>query len=303
MQILTSQIEWFLEMSQTQKRLSPHTIKAYRIDLSQFQRFLGDHIVDKATLGEYIKYLNATYSPRSAKRKLASVHAFYQTLMENDVIEHTPFDRLRVQIHPPKQLPRVIPEQVISILLQSAYNAYTPDKPLSLRDIIVLELLFSTGMRVSELCALSPRTVQLNEHSVRFIIQGKGQKERILELSNPELLALLKKYTSIFHDVINSQQSFLINNQYHPLSTQSVRRIIQRHINSVNINDHITPHMFRHTFATSLLEAGVDIRYIQSLLGHSSIATTQIYTYVATSKQSLLLAEHHPRNKMTFALI
>lgn len=303
MQILTSQIEWFLEMSQTQKRLSPHTIKAYRIDLSQFQRFLGDHIVDKATLGEYIKYLNATYSPRSAKRKLASVHAFYQTLMENDVIEHTPFDRLRVQIHPPKQLPRVIPEQVISILLQSAYNAYTPDKPLSLRDIIVLELLFSTGMRVSELCALSPRTVQLNEHSVRFIIQGKGQKERILELSNPELLALLKKYTSIFHDVINSQQSFLINNQYHPLSTQSVRRIIQRHINSVNINDHITPHMFRHTFATSLLEAGVDIRYIQSLLGHSSIATTQIYTYVATSKQSLLLAEHHPRNKMNFSLM
>ena len=303
MQILTSQIEWFLEMSQTQKRLSPHTIKAYRIDLAQFQRFLGDHIVDKATLGEYIKYLNATYSPRSAKRKLASVHAFYQTLMENDVIEHTPFDRLRVQIHPPKQLPRVIPEQVISILLQSAYNAYTPDKPLSLRDIIVFELLFSTGMRVSELCALSPRTVQLNEHSVRFIIQGKGQKERILELSNPELLVLLKKYTSIFHDVINSQQSFLINNQYHPLSTQSVRRIIQRHINSVNINDHITPHMFRHTFATSLLEAGVDIRYIQSLLGHSSIATTQIYTYVATSKQSLLLAEHHPRNKMTFSLI
>lgn len=303
MQILTSQIEWFLEMSQTQKRLSPHTIKAYRIDLSQFQCFLGDHIVDKATLGEYIKYLNATYSPRSAKRKLASVHAFYQTLLENDVIERTPFDRLRVQIHPPKQLPRVIPEQVISILLQSAYNAYTPDKPLSLRDIIVLELLFSTGMRVSELCALSPRTVQLNEHSVRFIIQGKGQKERILELSNPELLVLLKKYTSIFHDVINSQQSFLINNQYHPLSTQSVRRIIQRHINSVNINDHITPHMFRHTFATSLLEAGVDIRYIQSLLGHSSIATTQIYTYVATSKQSLLLAEHHPRNKMTFSLI
>lgn len=303
MQTLSSQIAWFLDMSRNQKRLSPHTIKAYRIDLLQLQRFVGDHTVDKVMLGQYIKHLNETFSPRSVKRKLASIHIFYQTLMEHDVIDHTPFDRLHIHIHPPKQLPRVIPEQVITILLQSVYNAYTPEKPLTLRDIIVFELLFSTGMRVSELCALSPRTVQLNEHSVRFIIQGKGQKERILELSNPELLVLIKKYASIFHDVISSQQAFLINNQYHPLSTQSVRRIIQHHINAVNINDHITPHMFRHTFATSLLEAGVDIRYIQSLLGHSSIATTQIYTYVATTKQALLLAEYHPRNKMTFSLM
>ncbi len=303
MQTLAQQIEWFLEMSQTQKRLSSHTIKAYRIDLLQFQCFVGGQAVDKAVLGKYIKYLNETYSPRSSKRKVASIHVFYQALMENDVIDHSPFEHLRVHIHSPKQLPRVIPESVITTLLQNAYKAYTPEKPLTLRDIVVLELLFSTGMRVSELCSLSPETVHLGEHSVRFVIQGKGQKERILELSNPELLALLKKYSSIFCDVIRMQQSFLLNNHYHPLSTQSVRRIVQRHMHSVDIIDHITPHMFRHTFATSLLDAGVDIRYIQSLLGHSSIATTQIYTYVATSKQSLLLAEHHPRNKMAFSLI
>lgn len=303
MHTLSSQVAWFLDMNQAQKRLSPHTVKAYRTDLLQFQCFVGEHTVDKALLCQYIKYLNETFSPRSAKRKLASIHVFYQTLLENNEIEHTPFDHLRIQIRPPKQLPRIIPEQIINALLQNSYNCYTSENPLTLRDIVVFELLFSTGMRVSELCSLSPKTVQINAYSARFIIQGKGHKERILELSNPELLALLKKYVSIFQDAINSQQTFLINNQYRPLSSQSVRRIIQHHISSANINYHVTPHMFRHTFATSLLEAGVDIRYIQSLLGHSSIATTQIYTYVATKKQSLLLAKHHPRNKMTFSLM
>ena len=106
----------------------------------------------------------------------------------------------------------------------------------------------------------------------------------------------------MFSEEIQAQGAILFNRRGRPLSPQSVRRIINKYLNQIDASSHITPHMFRHTFATSLLEAGVDIRYIQSLLGHSSISTTQIYTHVTARQQTLLLAEKHPRGKMTFSL-
>lgn len=299
---LSELITWYLEMSKHEKRLSPHTIKAYQIDLNQFLCFVNGRQVDKELLSQYIKYLNSRFSPRAAKRKLASVHAFYRELEFNDQLDYNPFEKLRVRIHIPKQLPRTIPEHIVQGLLKEAYRVYSPDIPWALRDLVVLELLFSTGVRVSELCELTEQTFLLNEEGLQMIIHGKGDKERVLELCSPELLHLVRLYHTSFFKQIHHHNRILINNHGNPLTPQSVRRIIKKYSEKLNLSISITPHMFRHTFATSLLDAGVDIRYIQSLLGHSSISTTQIYTHVTTKRQAILLSENHPRNKMSFTL-
>lgn len=302
MQTLSSLIADYLETGKYEKQLSPDTIKAYRIDLRQFLDFTGGEWADRNMLNQYIKYLNQHFAPRSAKRKLASVRAFYHEMEICGELGENPFNKLHIRIHSPQQLPRVIPEQIVQALLQSAYNAYMPGCREVLRDIVVLELLFSTGLRVSELCALTRNTFLLNDSGLRLLVRGKGRKERILQITTPELLQLVKTYCDAFSKEIQEQGTILFNQRGQSLSPQSVRRIINKYLSQIGESNHVTPHMFRHTFATSLLEAGMDIRYIQSLLGHSSISTTQIYTHVSSKQQTLLLAEKHPRGKMTFSL-
>ena len=302
MQTISSLITDYLETGEYEKQLSPDTIKAYRIDLRQFVGFTEGTWADKNMLNQYIKYLNQHFAPRSVKRKLASVRAFYHEMEISGELEENPFDKLHIRIHSPQQLPRIIPEQIVRALLQSAYNAYTQGCRESLRDILVLELLFSTGLRVSELCALSQDTFLLSNSGLRLLVKGTGRKERIIQITTPELLQLAQTYCDVFSKEIQEQGAILFNRRGHPLSPQSVRRIINKYLNRIGVSNHVTPHMFRHTFATSLLEAGMDIRYIQSLLGHSSISTTQIYTHVTARQQTLLLAEKHPRGKMTFSL-
>ncbi|MCI9506001.1 MAG: tyrosine-type recombinase/integrase [Oscillospiraceae bacterium] len=302
MRTLASLIAAYLETGEYEKQLSPDTIKAYRIDLLQFLDFTEGAWADKVTLDQYIKYLNQHFSPRSVKRKLASVRAFYHEMEISGELDENPFNKLHVRIHAPQQLPRIIPDQVVQALLQTAYDAYAPGRREVLRDIAVLELLFSTGLRVSELCALSRDTFLLSNSELRLLVKGKGRKERVLQITTPELLQLLQTYYNAFSDEIQEQGAILFNRRGRPLCPQSVRRIIDKYIRKIDDASHITPHMFRHTFATSLLEAGMDIRYIQSLLGHSSISTTQIYTHVTARQQTLLLAEKHPRGKMSFSL-
>ena len=302
MQTLSSLIADYLEFSEYEKQLSPNTIKAYRIDLRQFLEFVGNVWPGKSVLNQYIKHINQTFAPRSVKRKLASVRAFYHEMELSGKLDENPFDKLHIRIQSPKQLHRIIQEQVVQALLQSAYDSYIPGCRETLRDIVVLELLFSTGLRVSELCALSKDSFQLGDSELRLLINGKGRKERIIQITTAELLHLLKIYYSEFSKEIEEQESILFNRRGRPISPQSVRRIINKYLKQIGVSNHITPHMFRHTFATSLLEAGMDIRYIQSLLGHSSISTTQIYTHVTARQQTLLLAEKHPRGKMTFSL-
>lgn len=302
MQILSALIADYLETGEYEKQLSPDTIKAYRIDLRQFLDFTGGGWADRNMLNQYIKYLNQHFAPRSAKRKLASVRAFYHEMEICGELGENPFNKLHIRIHSPQQLPRVIPEQIVRALLQSAYNAYMPGCREVLRDIVVLELLFSTGLRVSELCALTKDTFLLNDSGLRLLVRGKGRKERILQIKTPELLQLVKTYCDAFSKEIQEQGAILFNQRGRPLSPQPVRRIINKYLDRIGGASHVTPHMFRHTFATSLLEAGMDIRYIQSLLGHSSISATQIYTHVSAKQQTLLLEEKHPRGKMTFSL-
>lgn len=303
MPTLDAQINQYLYACEFEKKLSADTLKAYRIDLAQFAAFVQEHVVDKALLNRYVIHLNQSFASRSVKRKLASVRAFYAALMESEIIDENPFQRFHLHIAYPKELPRIIPKGVVEKLLRGAYYQYedSPDCWL-LRDILVLELLFGTGMRVSELCKLTPETFQLSNDGLRLLIHGKGHKERILQISMPELLVLTGEYLTIFKPMIAKSGAILLNRRGRPLSTQGVRQIINQRMEVTAVQGHITPHMFRHTFATDLLDAGVDIRYIQSFLGHSSISTTEIYTHVAIGQQSILLAQKHPRGQMHFTL-
>lgn len=177
-----------------------------------------------------------------------------------------------------------------------AHTAYR--KKRTLLDIAVLETLFSTGMRISELCNLKSSDVDMHDEVIR--IYGKGAKERIIQIGNEDVINLLKSYENEYVSEIQDSGYFFTNKNATPLSDQAVRRMINKYCSLAAIELHITPHMFRHTFATSLLEADVDIRYIQEMLGHSSITVTEIYTHVTLSKQKDILTTKHPRQNFSF---
>lgn len=148
-------------------------------------------------------------------------------------------------------------------------------------------------MRISELCTLKSEDVNLYDGTI--LIYGKGDKERRIQIGNDAVISILEEYKTDFKTEIKSCNHFFANQSGKALSDQSVRRMINKYSSLAGIDLHITPHMFRHTFATSLLEADVDIRYIQEMLGHSSINVTEIYTHVAIAKQRDILTAKHPR--------
>ena len=200
-------------------------------------------------------------------------------------------------------LPKTIPLYIVERLLTTMYKEFslahtTFRKKRILLDIAICETLFSTGMRISELCNLKISDVELYDATIR--IYGKGAKERMIQIGNKDVLLILEKYEAEYLSEINKSGYFFVNPNATQLSDQAIRRMIKKYCSLASIDLHITPHMFRHTFATSLLEADVDIRYIQEMLGHSSITVTEIYTHVALSKQKDILTTKHPRQNFKF---
>lgn len=294
----------YIDYCQYQKKLNPKTLKAYRIDIAQYLELTKDsqNALTKSELSTYATHLHKIYKPKSVKRKLASLKAFCGWMQYEEHIQEHPFSRINLKFHEPQILPKTVPLDEISKLLQTVYiaslnhNITSYQRLLCLRDTAVLELLFSSGMRVSELCSLSVANVNLENGQIRIL--GKGSKERIILITNSEVLEVLRKYKAAFGGAIERSGFLFVNRVNSRLSEQSVRTIIKKYTEKARIARHVTPHMFRHSFATLLLEEDVDIRYIQQLLGHSSITTTQIYTHVSTKKQNDILSLKHPRNKL-----
>jgi integrase/recombinase XerD len=295
----------YLEYCQYQKNLNYKTLKAYNIDLKQFIKFICDSNdgLTRANLSNYITFLHKTYKPKSIKRKIASVKAFLNYLEYEGIIDENPFMKMRVKIQEPLKLPKTMPINTIQLIFSATYRGLSQQRNTSLhqyntvlRDIAVLELLFATGIRVSELCSLMSGDVDLLEGTIK--IYGKGSKERIVQIGNKDVLASLINYENAFTDKIRNTGYFFVNRLQRRLSEQSVRLMINKYVEKAGLSNHITPHMFRHSFATLLLEEDVDIRFIQKLLGHSSIITTQIYTHVASNKQRDILTSKHPRNRI-----
>ena len=297
---LTFQASVFLSYCKNRKALDSKTIKAYTTDLRQFFEFSKNRFC-RETICDYLAFLHNSFKPKTVKRKIASLKAFAHYLVMEDVIETNPFDKIETSFREPVLLPKTIPLDIIKAVLSAAYDELSSSKTLystksAARDIAVLELLFATGARVSEICSLTPDAVNTVDYTVK--IYGKGSKERIIQIENDDVKKAIYNYKKLFCKEINSCGYFFVNRLHHRLTDQSVREMINKYSKLAECNIHITPHMFRHSFATLLLEEDVDIRYIQKLLGHSSITTTQIYTHVSMSKQKKILATKHPRNKI-----
>lgn len=298
---LQEHIEKYLDYCRDQKRLDMKTLKSYGIDLKQFINFFpstNDSEISSESLESFIISLHKNYKPKTVKRKIASLKAFFHYLEYKEIIDRTPFNKIQIKFREPVILPKTIPLRTVENLLAAMYqqrtNAKTDyQKRNSIRDIAVIELLFGTGIRISELCSLKASDINLYDRTI--LIYGKGSKERRIQIGNDDVVQILEEYRETFSDEIQNCNYFFVNQSGKPLSDQAVRRMINKYTSLIGIELHITPHMFRHTFATSLLEADVDIRYIQEMLGHSSINITEIYTHVAMSKQRDILTTKHPR--------
>ena len=298
---LKQKFEQYIQYCQNRKKLSHHTIKAYCIDGKQFITFKAGIGFNKEDISEYIEYLHTLYKPKTVHRKIASLKAFAHYLYSNDIIWQNPFDKLDISFKEPLRLPRTIPDQIIQKILNTAYKNMQQAKSgyakaSALRNTAMIELLFATGARIFEVCSLKTDDVDLTGRTVRIL--GKGSKERIIQIENDDVISVLKKYKKAREQNAHSEGYFFLNNRGNRFSEQSARNVLTRLERQIGSEIHITPHMFRHSVATMLLEENVDIRYIQRILGHSSIKTTEIYTFVTSSKQKEILRTKHPRNKM-----
>lgn len=284
MQLTLEHLSFYLSQCEN-KRLSHHTLKAYRIDLKQFYFFMMEKEMTKQRISDYIHYLNKQYKPKTVKRKLATLHVFFEDMVFYEVFDENPMNKIRYKIQEEKILPRIIQYHQLQDLfhhLDHQQHAFIK------RDKAVIELLISTGIRVSELCMIKTQDIDLEEKYL--MIYGKNAKERVIYLGY-DVCKALQEYKQAFNEQIQQQDYFFMNNQYHRLNDQSVRHIINKYTKDY----HITPHMFRHTFATMLLEQDVDITYIQKILGHSSITTTSIYAYASLQRQKDIMMHKNPR--------
>lgn len=278
------------------KKLSNHTVKAYKIDLIQFIQEVGEREIEKEEMEQYIVELHKRFKEKTVKRKIASIKAFYRYLDEMNMLKYgNPFYKIKVQFKEQVTLPKIIPRYYIEQLLNYMYQCKQKKKEDRniIRNLCIVEMLFATGIRVGELSNLRKEDVDLKTGMIDIF--GKGEKERKIQIVDPSILKLMNEYNA---NLERNRRFFFLNERGVKLSEQTVRLMLRKYSYQSGIPIRITPHMFRHSFATYLIEEGVDISCLRALLGHSSIKTTQIYISVAVKVQSDILRKKHPRNRM-----
>ena len=297
---LEDKLAAYLEYCEYRKELDRKTLKAYRIDLRQYFEYICVDEPDKEKIEEYVTHLHKSYKQKTVKRKIASIKAFYNYLEETEIIAESPFRKIKVKFKETVTLPRIIPREEIEKLLNHMYQCLNENDKASrkfmLRDVAVIEVFFATGARVYEISNIRDDGINLNTGLIRLM--GKGGKERYVQISNTSILEVLKKYYDENEQSIKKSGYFFVNNRESRYTEQSIRLMLKKYTKQAGIERNITPHMFRHSFATYLIEEGVDVSCVQQILGHSSIKTTQIYIHIAAKKQAEILKELHPRNNM-----
>lgn len=299
---LKDKLEMYLEYCKYRKELDQKTLKAYCIDLRQFFEHVGVDEPKKERIEAYITQLHQKYKQKTVKRKIASVKAFYNYLEEMELIVENPFHKIKVRFKEIITLPRIIPREEIEQLLNYMYkylNEHKSSYKYILRDVAVVEAFFATGARVYEISNIREDCINLNTGLIRLM--GKGGKERYVQISCPSILDVLKKYYAENKSAIKKSGYFFVNNRGNRYTEQSIRLMLKKYTKQAGIERKITPHMFRHSFATYLIEEGVDVSCVQQILGHSSIKTTQIYIHISAKKQADILKNLHPRNTMDIA--
>ncbi|NLT47473.1 MAG: tyrosine-type recombinase/integrase [Clostridiales bacterium] len=316
----------FLRHCKLQRRLTDHSIKGYSIDLRMFIEYLESRTppvtecnrVTKEALGDFVAAISGRYQVKTIKRKIACLRSLFSYLEDCEVIAENPFQKFRLRLREGYKSPQSLTTSEMDRFLRAVYaDAYAPsaveqldrlsnmDKPFLktlngdffwCRDIAIIELLFAAGLRVSELCGLRFEDYDRIERSLYII--GKGNRERTLYLENAEALSVLDNYL-LMRKAVDVDHSYIFITRFRePMSTQGVRDLITKYSKIAGINKNITPHVFRHSFASLLLESGVDIKYIQEFLGHSTISTTQIYLHTSDEEKRRILATNHPRERM-----
>lgn len=278
---------------------SYNTIRSYKNDLTQLITFLKENEslddiskVDLIHLRSFIAYLSLNFksSKRSINRKISAIRSFFDYLVSNNILE----ENKAIYVNTPK-FENKLPSFLLKEDMNKIRNSINVSNILGLRDRTIIEVLYSSGLRSSELLELSENMINFSLRELRVI--GKGNKERITFFSNRAKKYLLE-YIEAKKKVNKYDKNIVFTNKDGGrLTTRSLRRIIEHYGKISNINKELTPHVFRHTFATELLNNGVDIRYVQELLGHSTIATTQFYTHISKKVLRDVYLKTHPFSK------
>ena len=283
-------IDSFLDYLRIERGLSPNTILSYRVDLEQFKKWLGSDMlsISSSVVGKYASFLKDTrrLSTSSVSRKLSAIRMFYRFLQAEGAITENPAQAV-VSPRRGRKIPSYLSLKEVEKLLEA------PDttSPVGLRDKAILECLYATGLRISELVSLNRR--DLNLASGWLKVQGKGSRERMVPLGK-EAIKWLNRYLREREGV--RKDSPLFCNRYgERISRQSCWKIIKKYARIAGINKVISPHTLRHSFATHLLSRDADLRSVQELLGHVSISTTQIYTHITQERLIKIYKKYHPR--------
>lgn len=289
-------LEAFIDHLWLEDGLSKNTLDSYRLDLSQFANWLekseGKHLtqVTQADIQQYLAVKFPNSKPRSISRLIASIRRFYRYALREYKISADP----TLQIDSPK-LPRSLPKSLSEEEVEALLDAPDLNQSIGLRDRAMLETLYASGLRVSELVGLKGTEVSLSEGVVR--VTGKGSKTRLVPLGEVAVDWIGRYLKEARPDILQKRlsDSLFVTQRATAMTRQAFWYLIKRYAVVAGINKPLSPHVLRHAFATHLLNHGADLRVVQMLLGHADISTTQIYTHVARERLKQLHTAHHPR--------
>tara|TARA_Y100001970_G_scaffold283888_1_gene400102 strand:- start:271 stop:1158 length:888 start_codon:yes stop_codon:yes gene_type:complete len=291
---MRSYLSSFLMYIRYEKGASEHTISAYESDLSQFMSWLGDRDIEDGVLESYLQYLSSqSYESTSMMRKSSVLRRFLTYLSQESLIS-TPVSMVKPRTKARGRLPRSVPQNQLLGFLDNLIPLNGKDS-VYLRDLALLELLYATGIRVSELVLLN--LSDIDWELLQLKVCGKGQKERLVLFSDRAgqlLHTYIQQLRPLFCRSKGHGNRVFLSRNGRPLSRQAVYAIVKKYGQDLGLKD-LTPHSFRHSFATHLLENGADLRQVQQLLGHAHVQTTEIYTKVAQTYLKKMYSQAHPR--------
>ena len=293
--------KFFLKTIQTTKNLSDKSISAYQSDLNDLQRYIvsrGDDLSQHLIL-EYVQHLcqDRHLKDTTICRKLITLKMFFTYLYDQSFLHENYFTATPFKFRKEKRLPKTLSVDHVLSMLQYASKQVVnvPSRWKPVRDLALIDLLISTGIRIGEASNISVSDIIHSERTI--LIHGKGRKQRLIYISCPQTWDNLSQWIDIRKSISKSDKLF-INRYGEPLSIHGIEHIYKHLKKGAGITEHSTPHYLRHTFATNLLSNGADLRSVQELLGHASVATTEIYTEVSAKRKIEVLDKFNYRNRL-----